>query len=504
MDTGYDFNMHPFRTINVTLLCWAFLHSLSAAEIRVPDDHIRIQEAIDAAGPGDRILVSPGNYRETIVLKPGIHIRSIGSDERGKHGLKRAEATIIDGGGESGGSPGVTMAEGATLDGFTVTGVGRYDAIRWQKHWDEKGENQSHEHIGHFGTPGIAIIGVTCTVINNVVHHNGDTGIAIRGVEGQRCVPIISGNVCYRNMGGGIGSMNDSMAVIERNACFENFFAGIGHNGASPLVIRNECYRNIRAGIGISEGAKPTVRKNRCYENRRAGIGIRTGEATSPLIEDNDCHDNEMAGIGCDEKATPIIRRNRCYRNKLAGIGCQGGSSPVIIDNHCHENEAAGIGADSANPLILRNHLEKNHTAGIGIRGESKTNIVGNTCLDNRLVAVGIRDGAEAFLQGNVLVRATGMPPMIAILGDSKAVLSGNTIRGGGIAGVMVEGRLDAIANHIEGQNGGSGILLKENSNATLAGNQISGFRVPINDQNTKPANDRDQSEDPEKKNADC
>ena len=73
---------------------------------------------------------------------------------------------------------------------------------------------------------------------------------------------------------------------------------------------------------------------------------------------------------------------------------------------------------------------------------------------------------------------------------------------GGGIAGVMVEGRLDAIGNHIEGQNGGSGILVKENSNATLAGNQISGFRVPINDQNTNPAKNNDKSEDQEKKNA--
>ena len=270
---------------------------LAAKEIRVPDDHETIQDAIAEANTGDVILVIPGTYRERIVLKAGIQLRSVGPEGKGEIGLTRAETTIIDGGNEVGDSPGVTMAEGSTLDGFTITNVGRYDDEKWQKHWDEKGQNQMHAHIGKFGTPGIAITGATSTVINNIVHHNGDTGIAIRGAEGKLCTPVISGNICYRNMGGGIGSMMGSSAIIDRNVCFQNFYAGIGHNGADSVVTRNECYENIRAGIGISEGASPTVRKNRCHGNRRAGIGIRTGASTCPVIEDNDCYENEMAGI---------------------------------------------------------------------------------------------------------------------------------------------------------------------------------------------------------------
>jgi len=62
------------------------------------------------------------------------------------------------------------------------------------------------------------------------------------GAKGQRVSPHIVRNVTYRNMGGGIGSMKKSTAIIEENICFENFYAGIGHNDASPLVINNLCY----------------------------------------------------------------------------------------------------------------------------------------------------------------------------------------------------------------------------------------------------------------------
>jgi hypothetical protein len=461
--------------------------SISRADIiRVPTDYETIQSAIEAAVAGDTIDVSAGTYQERLVLKPGIVVRSVGGNEKGKLGLTRAEITILDGGGANGEAPGVTMAAGATLDGFTITRVGLYDEDSWKKHWDEQGENQSHARIGTSGKPAIAITGLNCTVTNNIVRHNGDTGIAIVGVEGNTTAPRVVDNVCYRNMGGGIGSMKGSTAFIDSNTCFENLYAGIGHNGASPLVTNNICYRNVRAGIGVSEGASPVVRKNRCYENRRSGIGIRTSPETRPVVEGNDCYENAMAGIGVEDEAAPIVRSNRCYRNEAAGIGCRSDSAPLIVDNHCFENDAAGIGAASAQPLLFQNRLEKNETAGIGIRGHSKAYLLENTCLENRLVAVGMPDGAEAFLQKNTFERTGGMPPIVAILGGSKASLIGNTIKGGGVAGILLEGNLTATENVLEGQNGGAGILAKENSEVALLRNRIEGYRNAVSDQGAK------------------
>lgn len=458
----------------VTAVVLAGLAGSAVADtIRVPQDHKTIQAAIDAAATGDIVLVEAGTYRERVHLKDGMTLKSAGDDAKGKLGLMRAAATIIDGGGKEGEGPGVAMAEDATLDGFTVTNVGAYDDPEWNKHHATQGNLQPHEHIGKPGTAGIGVIGVTCTIKNNIVHHIGYSGIAIQGVEGQRCSPQVLNNVCYRNMGGGIGSMRGSTAIIEANVCFQNFYAGIGHEGASPVVVKNVCYENIRAGIGISEGAKPVVRGNKCYRNRRAGIGIRTGADTSPIVEENDCYENDMAGIGCEEESTPMLRQNRCYENVLAGIGCRDKARPVINGNQCFRNKAAGIGSeDRARPLITDNECYENGAAGIGQRGDAHTTLIGNhvhhnkatgigfdACragradvlnnrvIDNEKVAIGIHAGWKVRLAGNELSRKDGMPPIVMVFQGAAADFTDNTICGSGVAGIRSEGVVRVTSN---------------------------------------------------------
>ena len=396
-----------------------------AAELKVPGQFKTIQAAIDAAQAGDTVWVAAGEYRERLKMKPRVPVRSVGKDAKGKLGLARAEVTILN--HPQGHGPGVLMAEGAVLDGFTITGVGRYDEALWKKHHASQGNDQPHEHIGAAGTAGIEVRH-TCVVANNIVHHIGYTGIAITGAPGRKVSPRITGNVCYRNMGGGIGSMRGSTALIEGNTCFENFYAGIGHNGASPKVFRNVCYRNIRAGIGISEGSSPTVRGNRCYQNRRAGIGIRTGKDTRPLVEDNDCFENDMAGIGAEEQARPVIRGNRCVKNKLAGIGCRLHAVPEILKNVCRENGASGIGVDGAEAVVRDNQV-----------------------INNALVAVGIRKGSKVTLTGNTLRRKGGMPPLVAVLEQSTVLMEKNVLHGGGVAGVLLQGTATISGNQFHG-----------------------------------------------------
>lgn len=480
MNPGLDFDHDEgMKAVFVLfgILATAFTPILGAGEVGVPDDFPTIQAAIDASSPGDVILVAPGRYRECLILKPGLTLRSRGGDEPGELGLKRAEATLVDGTGGPQGAPGVTMAEGAVLDGFTVTGVGTYDEAEWQRHWETRGDNQSHESIGHFGVPGVAVSGVTCQVRNNLVHHNGGTGIAVQGAEGRSSFPLITGNVSFRNMGGGIGAMKGATGIIEGNRCFENFHAGIGHDGASPLVTGNECYRNVRAGIGVSEGASPVVRGNHCHGNRRAGIGIRTGADTRPLVEGNECEGNEMAGIGVEEEAAPVLRDNHCHGNRLAGIGAESGANPIILGNRCENNGASGIGIRDAAPTILGNRVEKNATAGIGLDGSKDAVVIGNVCVDNGTVAIGLPKGAEAILVGNELSREGGMPPLVAVLEESVATLVGNHLRGGGAAGVMVAGKVRLLGNTLKGSDGGTGVLVRSGGGAVLLDNEISGYR---------------------------
>lgn len=471
---------YGWQLLAVTLTGLFSMAQLAGRELRVPGAFPSIQAAINAARAGDVVMVEPGQYRERLKLRPGIVVRSAGGDVKGQLGLTRAEATILN--HPDGQGPGVTMAEGATLDGFTITGVGKYDEALWNKHHATKGNEQKHQHIGEAGTAGIEVRH-SCVVENNIVHHVGYTGIGITGLKGRKVEPRITHNICHRNMGGGIGSMSGSTALIENNTCFENFFAGIGHNGASPTVRGNLCYGNIRAGIGISEGSSPTVTGNRCFKNRRAGIGIRSGSETRPLVADNDCYENEMAGIGTKEHARPTIRSNRCFKNKLAGIGCQEHAAPQIEKNTCRENALAGIGVDGAEATITQNRCEANRTAGIGIRNAGEALIRDNHLVDNALVAVGIRNGSRATLSGNTLKRKGGMPPLMAVLENSEVVMRNNILRGGGVAAVLLHGTATLTDNEFLGngpRKGGApnfAVWVRAGSSVDFSGNTVERWR---------------------------
>lgn len=95
------------------LILFALNSTVKAASTRrAPENFKAIQSAIDESRSGDAVLVGTGTYRGTLKLKPGVIVKSAGNDEKGKLGLKRTEATILEGG--------VEMAENAVLDGLTV------------------------------------------------------------------------------------------------------------------------------------------------------------------------------------------------------------------------------------------------------------------------------------------------------------------------------------------------------------------------------------------------
>jgi parallel beta-helix repeat protein len=353
--------------------------------------------------------------------------------------------------------------------------VGRFDQKEYQEHYATQGENLPDER----GTvaadkyfPALAVPAVTAVVKNNIVCENGYPGI---GCLGKGNASVISKNVVYRNMGGGIGISDGATPTVQGNRCYNNLRAGIGSRNSSALIVGNECFDNVRAGIGIREGARPIVRGNKCYNNRRAGIGCRM-EGTSPLIEDNDCYHNKMAGIGCRDKATPFIRGNRCYENALAGIGSRDGAQPIIFGNKCYRNKQAGIGTQSgARAFIAHNECYENEQAGIGQQSDAETIIGGNyvhhnkkagigfgecksakstvlnnKVIDNALVAIGIHGGSKVRIVGNELSRKDGLPPLVMVFKGAEADFSDNTIRGSGVAGIRSEGVVRIVNNQFE------------------------------------------------------
>jgi len=147
--------------------------------IRVPVDYSSIQEAIDAASPGDIIFVLAGTYNEHIVINKSIKL--IGADKT---------ATIIDGGGT--GKAITVLANNTLIDGFTIRNAER----------------------------GIQIDGAgNITISNNIIVGN-DVGIYLIGSPLVNSSNFIVKNIIANNGYNAIYSSNNSI--------LENSFIG-GH-----------------------------------------------------------------------------------------------------------------------------------------------------------------------------------------------------------------------------------------------------------------------------------
>jgi nitrous oxidase accessory protein NosD len=123
---------------------------------------------------------------------------------------------------------------------------------------------------------------------------------------------------------------------------------------------------------------------------------------------------------------------------------------------------------------------------GIGVENQSVATLLRNKCLENGMVAIGVRHGATAHILENELVRTDGMPPMIAVRENSTAVIRENIIRGGGVAGVMVQGTATISSNKFEGNGPRGGgppnyaVWVQEGSEVVIADNTSDRWRHAV------------------------
>jgi hypothetical protein len=193
--------------------------------LMVPAYSPKIQDAINAASPGDTVLVAPGTYTESIQMKTGVTVE----------GVLGPEVTTIEGNGTSFlyATYTVMCADESTIKGFTITGSDR---------------------------------GVWCYYASSNIRQNRITGNG-RGIWNDNSSPNIFNNTVSGN-GNGIWN-NYSSPTIENNRVTGNSFSSWGGGGiinvqSSPLIINNIIANQSHAGIE-NGGGSPTIIGNEIY-----------------------------------------------------------------------------------------------------------------------------------------------------------------------------------------------------------------------------------------------
>lgn len=269
----------------------------------VEDGYRSLAEALEAAEPGTRIQMLPGQYTvdETIAVEADdLQIEGLG-DGPGEVVLTAGADTVLT-------AAGVT---GLYLKGFTVSGA----------------------------NTGLRLSGVDGAVLEQVrAAENSGDGIAVA----DSTYVELTGCVAEDNGGSGIAIDSSEAAVTECEATGN--LAGLTKTGSGEVHVSDNLLHGNATGLIVRDttgGHRLEARGNHVYDNNAESTGTAPGGVGVLLAETNDNH----------------ITGNHIWNQQTAAVAVWG--DPAIDDATSHDNriEANTLGyRDSGQPS--RNRLD--------------------------------------------------------------------------------------------------------------------------------------------------
>jgi hypothetical protein len=289
--------------------------------IRVPEDYATIQDAVDAAGNGDIILVGPGTYAGDIVVSGKSITLASYYHVAGDPSL--VDQTII-----KGGAPAIYVDDSApntTIAGFHFVG--------------------GEKSVQFFAQGG--------QCLDNLFDHPGGDAISFESVGG-----VARGNVVV-----GAGDDGVDVDAASANVLIEhNVFRFSGDDG---IEIRNQNYH----GPLVTH----TIRDNTIIGSDEDGIQLIDYSANSDrafVVEGNLIQQNADVGLGImdngetkeDFRGASMPERVEVRNNTFDGnqYGITGGDNLVAVNNTISHSSVAGLKNVDGESTVSSTHFIDN------------------------------------------------------------------------------------------------------------------------------------------------
>lgn len=264
--------------------------AVGGKSIKVPADYSTIQQAVNAADPGDTVEITAGTYCENVLIEKD-HLVLLGENP---------DNTIIDGKGREA----ILILSNSTV----VKNLHIIDGGYWNY---EAGlivfssNNEISNCILSDGGNGILIreSSLNNTIINCRMFNNAGHGISLYGTGN-----IVEG--CILSSNGQDTQYSDSAILL--------------HHPSSNVVKDCLIYGNIDDGVQVVGGSSNKIINCNIFFNGQAGISIEHFQTNSRDNEIRDCNIwNNGIGITIDESYNTFMRGNSLWNNTY-NFGVQG------------------------------------------------------------------------------------------------------------------------------------------------------------------------------------
>lgn len=318
------------------------IRPLEAITIHVPADYPTIQDAIDAAWPGDTIIVDSGTYYENVVVNKKVNL--LGYDTG-------SGMPIVDGGGFASSCAVNITADGAQLQGFNVThaiyGINVYANFTWVS-----------GNIVTSRSDGISLFSANDSVVTANTVHNVANAIGVGYANNTTVIGntidnanmgveiILSNNTdltsnTVRNSGNGILLVGTNFTPVTGNTISNNTY-GLTSLGSSFISITSNLANNNSAvGIGFANTYFSTVIGNIANQNNFSGIIVSSSSNVN--VSGNTANENTVFGLTIYNSTLNAFSNNTICNNKNSGIWINDSISNILWLNHISGN---GINAN--------------------------------------------------------------------------------------------------------------------------------------------------------------